>query len=60
MWAENADTEELIMEKLAGNPLHAFHLMKRLTVDWRHFEKQARADDHWRGMEEQTQWSKTQ
>ncbi|XP_066955575.1 prolyl 4-hydroxylase subunit alpha-2-like [Macrobrachium rosenbergii] len=42
--AEGVATDEGIMERLAGNPVHAFHLMKRLTVDWRHIEDQAKKD----------------
>ncbi|XP_071515028.1 prolyl 4-hydroxylase subunit alpha-2-like [Panulirus ornatus] len=49
VWAEEAATDDVIMEKLAGNPVHAFHLMKRLTVDWRHIEDQAKTD-YWEGV----------
>ncbi|KAG7176015.1 Prolyl 4-hydroxylase subunit alpha-2-like 3, partial [Homarus americanus] len=49
--AEGPATDEVMMERLAGNPVHAFHLMKRITVDWRHIEDQAKVD-HWRGVEE--------
>ncbi|XP_045138531.1 prolyl 4-hydroxylase subunit alpha-1-like [Portunus trituberculatus] len=42
--AEGTVTDEVTMERLAGNPVHAFHLMKRLTVDWRHLEEQSKVD----------------
>lgn len=50
--AEGAATEEVIMERLAGNPVHAFHLMKRLTVDWKHIQNHNTIDDSWRGVVE--------
>nr|XP_053657284.1 prolyl 4-hydroxylase subunit alpha-2-like [Cherax quadricarinatus] len=49
--AEGPATEEVVVERLAGNPVHAFHLMKRITVDWKHIENQAKTD-YWRGVVE--------
>ncbi|CAL4248406.1 unnamed protein product, partial [Meganyctiphanes norvegica] len=42
--AEQVVTEEGIVERLAGNPLHAFHLIKRMTVDWKHIEANVNND----------------
>ena len=41
--------EELIESRLAGNPVHALRLFKRLTVDWRVIEA-ATSQKHWEGM----------
>lgn len=54
VWAEGRVEDEMTVEKLAGNPVHAFHLMKRLTVDWRHLQDFAKTDP-WIG-EYQTIW----
>ncbi|XP_069179406.1 prolyl 4-hydroxylase subunit alpha-1 isoform X2 [Procambarus clarkii] len=56
--AEGPATDEVIRERLAGNPVHAFHLMKRITVDWRHLEDQAKTD-YWRGVVEAMRGSDT-
>ena len=45
---ENADTEDEFMERVAGNPIHAYRLMKRLTVDWNNIKNQL-LHDQWQG-----------
>ena len=35
--------------KLAQNPIHAFHLMKRMTVDWKYIGEHPPSED-WKGM----------
>lgn len=44
---EQALTEDDFMERVAGNPIHAYRLMKRLTLDWLNIENQIKSDD-WR------------
>uniref|UniRef100_A0A6A7FYS9 procollagen-proline 4-dioxygenase n=2 Tax=Hirondellea gigas TaxID=1518452 RepID=A0A6A7FYS9_9CRUS len=41
--------DEALLEKLAGNPLHTFHLMKRLTVYWKHIDAQV-LQEEWNGV----------
>jgi len=43
--AEKVTNEEEFMERVAGNPVHAYRLMKRLTVDWKEIQHHMRNDD---------------
>lgn len=45
---EGADTEDEFQERVAGNPIHAYRLMKRLTVDWNNIKHQL-LNDQWEG-----------
>lgn len=44
---EKADSEEDFIERVAGNPIHAYRLMKRLYFDWQTVEKEIKTDE-WR------------
>ncbi|XP_046438574.1 prolyl 4-hydroxylase subunit alpha-2-like isoform X3 [Daphnia pulex] len=44
---EKAASEEEFIERVAGNPIHAYRLMKRLYFDWQTVEKEIKADN-WR------------
>ena len=44
---EKASNKEELL-KLAGNPIHAYSLMKRLTLHWGNVENKLK-DDHWKG-----------
>ncbi|XP_057374183.1 prolyl 4-hydroxylase subunit alpha-1-like isoform X2 [Daphnia carinata] len=44
---EKAASEEEFMERVAGNPIHAYRLMKRLYFDWQTVEKEIKTDN-WR------------
>jgi len=46
---EKAASEEEFIERVAGNPIHAYRLMKRLYFDWQTVEKEIKADD-WRSI----------
>lgn len=37
---EEAGTEDEFQERVVGNPIHAYRLMKRLTVDWNNIKNQ--------------------
>lgn len=37
------------MERVAGNPIHAYRLMKRLYFDWQTVEKEIKTDN-WRSI----------
>ena len=43
------DDEEFI-ERVAGNPIHAYRLMKRLYFDWQTIENDVMNDD-WKSMQ---------
>ena len=49
MSAEGASSEEEVVERLAGNPVHAFHLVKRVTVDWKNLHATEATDHLWKG-----------
>ena len=46
---ETAASEDEFAERVAGNPIHAYRLMKRLYYDWQNVEKEIR-NDEWRSM----------
>lgn len=46
---EKAASEEEFIERVAGNPIHAYRLMKRLYFDWQTVEKEIKADN-WRSI----------
>lgn len=46
---EKATNEEEFIERVAGNPIHAYRLMKRLYFDWQTVEKEIKTDE-WRSM----------
>ena len=46
---EQASSEEEFLEKVAGNPIHAYLLMKRLTLHWENIEHEFKNDD-WKGI----------
>ncbi|EFX74258.1 hypothetical protein DAPPUDRAFT_22132, partial [Daphnia pulex] len=46
---EKASSEEEFIERVAGNPIHAYRLMKRLYFDWQTVEKEIKADN-WRSI----------
>jgi hypothetical protein len=46
---EKATSEEEFIERVAGNPIHAYRLMKRLYFDWQTVEKEIKADN-WRSI----------
>jgi len=43
---EGVTNEEEFNERVAGNPIHAYRLMKRLYFDWQIIENEIR-NDHW-------------
>jgi len=42
---EKANNEEEFMERVAGNPIHAYRLMKRLYFDWQTIENEIKSDE---------------
>lgn len=42
---EEAKNEDEFQQRVAGNPIHAYRLMKRLTVDWKNIENILKTDD---------------
>jgi hypothetical protein len=46
---EKAASEEEFLERVAGNPIHAYRLMKRLYFDWQTVEKEIKTDN-WRSI----------
>lgn len=42
---ETMDDKNEFMERLAGNPIHAYRLMKRLYFDWQLIEKEIKTDN---------------
>ena len=42
------ESEQEYVDRLVGNPIHAFNLMRRFTVDIPSLEKDLREDD-WKG-----------
>ncbi len=44
------EDEELFIERVAGNPIHAYRLMKRLYFDWQTIENDVMNDD-WKSMQ---------
>ena len=49
MVEEKATSEEEFIERVAGNPIHAYRLMKRLYFDWQTVEKEIKTDN-WRSI----------
>lgn len=47
---EQASSEDEFVERVAGNPIHAYRLMKRLYFDWQTVEKEIK-NDEWRSMD---------
>ena len=43
-------TEDELLEKIATNPIHAFKMMKRFTVDWKSLQQDLEAND-WQEVE---------
>ena len=43
------ETETEYMDRIVGNPVHAFNLIRRFTIDIPNIEKDLRGDD-WLGM----------
>eukprot|EP00095_Tigriopus_kingsejongensis_P007522 snap_masked-scaffold103_size370364-processed-gene-2.2 protein:Tk07522 transcript:snap_masked-scaffold103_size370364-processed-gene-2.2-mRNA-1 annotation:"hypothetical protein DAPPUDRAFT_22132" len=39
------DSDEEFMEKIIGNPIHAYKLMKRFSVDWKKIEEDLQGDE---------------
>lgn len=37
-------------DEIIGNPLQAFQLVKRLTIDWRKIEELMEKENYWKGM----------
>lgn len=46
---EKATSEDEFIERVAGNPIHAYRLMKRLYYDWQTIENEIK-NDEWRSM----------
>ena len=38
-------SDEALMEKIIGNPIHAYKMMKRFAVDWQLIEKDLQTDE---------------
>ena len=45
---ERAADEREMLEKIAANPIHAYKMMKRFTIDWKHIETDIKNED-WEG-----------
>ena len=46
--AAGASSEDELIERLFGNPIHTYNLMKRFSIDLKNIEADVRTDD-WRG-----------
>ena len=46
------ETESEYMDRIVGNPVHAFNLIRRFTIDIPNIEKDLRGDD-WAGTSQQ-------
>ena len=42
------NTDEEFLDRVIGNPIHAYKMMKRFSVDWSKMEKHLE-EDHWSG-----------
>ena len=45
MGEEEAKTDDEFVERVAGNPIHAYRLMKRLYFDWQTIENEMKKDE---------------
>jgi uncharacterized protein YpuA (DUF1002 family) len=46
---ENSDEQEFT-DRVVGNPIHAYKMMKRFSVDWKKIENDLKEDD-WTGID---------